>query len=294
MISVIIPAFNEEKFLPRCLESLKNQKFKDFEIIVVDNNSTNKTAEIAKKFNVILVSEKNQGVAYARNKGAEIAKGEILVFTDADTIFPEDWLLKIKEAFEKDKELVAFGGCFYFYSGPISVKIASKFLLPIFLYVDKFLSNGWNLFGCNMAIKKEAFLKVGGFDVNLKINEDAEISYRLRKIGKVILDPGFKVMTSGRRFRNGLILGLITYLPSTIFRILFKKFDKFQNLPPIRDENGSFLVKFFLNFVFFIALFLILFHSAGTNMLFAKSLNKFIKIKNIIKSKNSFWFIYSK
>jgi len=58
MISVIIPVFNEEKFLPRCLESLKNQKFKDFEIIVVDNNSTDKTAEIAKKFNVILVSEK--------------------------------------------------------------------------------------------------------------------------------------------------------------------------------------------------------------------------------------------
>ena len=58
MISVIIPVFNEEKFLPRCLESLKNQKFKYFEIIVVDNNSTDKTAEIAKKFNVILVSEK--------------------------------------------------------------------------------------------------------------------------------------------------------------------------------------------------------------------------------------------
>jgi glycosyltransferase involved in cell wall biosynthesis len=82
MLSVIIPAFNEEKFLPRCLESLKNQKFKDFEIIVVDNNSTDKTAEIAKKFNVILVSEKSQGVAYARNKGAEIAKGEILIFND--------------------------------------------------------------------------------------------------------------------------------------------------------------------------------------------------------------------
>ncbi len=82
MLSVIIPAFNEENFLPRCLESLKNQKFKDFEIIVVDNNSTDKTAEIAKKFNVILFSEKNQGVAYARNKGSEIAKGEILVFTD--------------------------------------------------------------------------------------------------------------------------------------------------------------------------------------------------------------------
>jgi glycosyltransferase involved in cell wall biosynthesis len=75
-ISVIIPAFNEEKFLGNCLFSLKEQNFKDFGIIVVDNNSTDKTAEIAKKFGAILVSEKNQGVAFARNRGVQRNKAK--------------------------------------------------------------------------------------------------------------------------------------------------------------------------------------------------------------------------
>jgi glycosyltransferase involved in cell wall biosynthesis len=75
-ISVIIPAFNEEEFLGNCLLSLKKQDFKDFEIIVVDNNSTDKTGEIAKKFGVILVSEKNQGVAFARNIGVQRNKAK--------------------------------------------------------------------------------------------------------------------------------------------------------------------------------------------------------------------------
>jgi glycosyltransferase involved in cell wall biosynthesis len=92
LISVIIPAFNEEKFLGNCLFSLKNQDFNDFEIIVVDNNSRDKTSKIAKKFGVKLVSEKNQGAALARNRGAKEAKGEILAFTDADTILPKNWL----------------------------------------------------------------------------------------------------------------------------------------------------------------------------------------------------------
>jgi glycosyltransferase involved in cell wall biosynthesis len=280
MLSVVVPAFNEEKFLPKCLESLRNQDFKDFEIIVVDNNSTDKTAEIAKKFGVILVSEENQGVAFARNKGAKVAKGEILVFTDADTILPKDWLSRISKEFKEDEDLIAFGGSCEFYSGPISAKIASRFLLPIFLFLDKFFSGGWNLMGCNMAIKREAFLKVGGFNINLKINEDVEISYRLRKIGKVILDPRFKVMTSGRRYRNGLILGLANYILPTISRILFKKYDKFQNLPPIRDEEGSLFVRFSFSIISFFILLLIFSHFSTPKIFLAKSLNKVKEMKN--------------
>jgi GT2 family glycosyltransferase len=126
------------------------------------------------------------------------------------------------------KDLVAFGGSCEFYSGPILAKISSKFLLKPFLILDKFLSGGFNLMGCNMAIKKETFLSIGGFNENLKMNEDVEISYRLRKIGKVKLYLNFKVKTSGRKFRHGLIFGIINYAPTTIFRWLFKKFDKFQ------------------------------------------------------------------
>jgi glycosyltransferase involved in cell wall biosynthesis len=292
-ISVIIPAFNEEKFLGNCLLSLKEQDFKDFEIIVVDNNSTDKTREIAKKFGVILVLEKNQGVAFARNKGAKIAKGEILVFTDADTILPKNWLSRIKEEFERDKELIAFGGSCQFYSGPISARLASKFLLKPFLFLDKFFSGGFNLMGCNMAIKKEAFFEVGGFNENLKLNEDVEISYRLRKMGKVKFDPNFKVKTSGRRFRYGLIFGVINYAPATIFRWFFKRFDKFQIFPAQRKEGS--LVG---NLSFFLSLFLLIFlffHFLNPGIAIAKNLAKkeinkivFTERKIRIKVENEF------
>jgi glycosyltransferase involved in cell wall biosynthesis len=292
-ISVIIPAFNEEKFLGNCLLSLKEQDFKDFEIVVVDNNSTDKTVEIAKKFGVILVSEKNQGVAFARNKGAKIAKGDILAFTDADTILPKNWLSRIKEEFERDKELIAFGGSCEFYSGPISARLASKFLLKPFLFLDKFFSGGFNLMGCNMAIKRGAFFKVGGFNENLKLNEDVEISYRLRKIGKVKFDPNFKVKTSGRRFRHGLILGIINYAPATIFRWFFKRFDKFQIFPAQRKEES--LVG---NISFFFSLFLLIFlffHFLNPGVAIAKNLVKkeinkivFTERKIKIKVENEF------
>jgi len=293
IFSIVIPAFNEERFLPRCLESLKNQDFKDFEIIVVDNNSTDKTAEIAKKFGAILLFEKNQGVAFARQKGFQSGRGEIIATTDADTILPKNWLSRIFEEFKKDKDLVAFGGSCEFYSGPISAKLASKFLLKPFLFLDKIFSGGWSLMGCNMAIKKEAFLRVGGFNTNLKLNEDIEISHRLSKIGKIILDPNFKVKTSGRRYRNGLILGLITYCLPTISRVLFKRYDKFQRFPPVRKEEVSLLGKIsFPILSFFIFLFL-LFHfltpkTAVAKNFVAKNLTRIkvveTKIKNGIKN----------
>ncbi len=256
-ISVVIPAFNEEKFLAKCLESLKNQDFDDFEIIVVDNNSTDRTVEVAKKFGAIVLFEKNQGVAFARQKGFLKAKGEIIASTDADTILPKNWLSKIFEEFKKDKDLVAFGGSCEFYSGPISARLASKFLLKPFLILDKFFSGGWNLMGCNMAIKKEAFLKIGGFNTNLKLNEDVEISFRLRKNGKVKVDLNFKVKTSGRRFRHGLIFGILNYLPTTIYRWLFKKFDKFQFFPSQRKEKPSLIsnLSFFIILIFLVSFF---------------------------------------
>jgi len=157
----------------------------------------------------------------------------------------KNWLSRIFEEFEKDKNLVAFGGSCIFYSGPISAKFASKFLLTPFLILDKFFSGGWNLMGCNMAIKKEAFLKIGGFNTNLKLNEESEICSRLRKVGKVILDPNFKVKTSGRRYRHGLVLGLIDYLPATLFRWIFKKI---RQIPKIFSSEKR---KIFFNWKIF-------------------------------------------
>lgn len=279
-ISVVIPAFNEEKFLPKCLESLKNQDFKNFEVIVVDNNSTDKTAEIAKNFGAIVFSEKNQGVAFARQKGFLEARGEIIASTDADTILPKNWLSRIFDSmslkatespateggiggeFQKDKNLVAFGGSCILYSGPLSAKLAARCFLPSLLLLDKKFFGGWSLMGCNFALRKSAFLKIGGFNTNLKLNEDIEISHRLRKVGKVILDPNFKVKTSGRRYRHGLIFGLINYAPSTIFRFLFKRYDTFQRLSPVRTEESLMNKLSPLALIFFLLFYFYFFNSS--------------------------------
>lgn len=255
-ISVIIPAFNEEKFLPRCLASLNQSEFKDFEIIVVDNNSEDKTAEIGKAFGARVFREKRQGVAFARQKGAEKARGEILAFSDADTILPKNWLTRIAQEFEADEELIAFGGSCELYSGPLTARLASRLLLKLFFKVDQFFSGGPNLMGSNMAIRKEAFWGVGGFATQLKLNEDVEISYKLKKFGKIKFDPAFKVKTSGRRFRYGLIWGLANYAPTLFSRWFFKKFDRFQFFPPQREEESLFATPFSF---FLLMIFLLIF-----------------------------------
>ena len=292
-ISVVVPAYNEEKLLSFCLESLKKQKFEGkYEIIVVDNSSTDKTREVAKRFGAKVVFEKRKGVGFARQKGFLKARGEIIASTDADTILPRNWLSRISEEFKKDENLVAFGGSAILYSGPILARFASHFLLYPFLIFDKFFSGDWNLMGCNFALKKEAFFKIGGFDTNLRLNEDIEISSRLRKIGKVILDLNFKIKTSGRRYRHGLIFGLIDYVPSTFSRWIFKKHDKFQKFSPVRKE-GSLVRKFFFPTVFLFVFLFFIFYLSTPEMILAKNLikknlNKIVfvgkRVKNEIKN----------
>ena len=94
--SVVVPAYNEEGFLAETLRSLRHQDYDGaYEIVVVDNNSTDATAEIAGSFGVRVVSELEPGVCQARQRGLSEARGEIVVSVDADTLYPPDWLSRI-------------------------------------------------------------------------------------------------------------------------------------------------------------------------------------------------------
>lgn len=238
-VTVVIPAYNEEQYLTGALQSVVNQEFRNFELIVVNNNSTDKTVEIAENFGAKVICEPQRGVGFARQRGFMEAKGSIIATTDADTILPPKWLSRIVDEFEKDKNLVAFGGLYTLYSGPLSARLAFYYFAHPAWALDKVFSGGWGLPGVNFAARKDAFLKVGGFKTELSIGEDAEISRRLKKIGKVLLDTSFRVKTSGRRYRSGFIVGFMTYLPNGIIRILFNK-HKFLKLPSIRSERSLF------------------------------------------------------
>lgn len=223
LVSVVIPAYNEGKSIEKTLNSLLRQDYPNFEVIVVDNNSTDNTALVVKNFKVTLISEKQKGVAHARQAGFTKANGEIIVSTDADTLHSVDWLTKIVQIFQNDEHLVAVGGLGEFYSGPKSAKLASQYLFYPFLVVDKLFSGGWNLSGFNMAVRKKAFERIGGFSTNLNIGEDIDLSKKLRKIGKIVISKDITVKLSGRRYKDGLIRGIWDYTPSTLSRMFLRK-----------------------------------------------------------------------
>ena len=110
-VSVIIPAYNEEEYLPLCLESIKRQDYTaEYEVIVVDNASTDNTAELALDWEAKVVYESKRSPACARQKGAEAATGEIIAFIDADTQAPACWLSTIVSRLVREPETVVVSG----------------------------------------------------------------------------------------------------------------------------------------------------------------------------------------
>lgn len=231
-VSVVIPAFNESKNIHKTLESLLNQTYKDFELIVVDNNSTDNTSEIARRYGAKVFFEPKKGVTHARQTGFLATKGEIIISTDADAIHPHDWIERIVKIMDSDPSLVAVGGIAYLHSGPLSARLAAKYLFYPFLVIDKLLSGGWNLSGFSMAVRKDAFLRTGGFNPHLKIGEDIELSQKLRKLGKVVVRRDLVSTVSGRRYKNGFLKGILDYIPSTFVRIVFRRvaFNTFKDV----------------------------------------------------------------
>lgn len=199
-ISVVIPAYNEEQFLPRVLQSLQKQTFTlPYEVIVVDNNSTDNTAKVATDYGARVIFESKRGASSACNTGFNISHGQIIARTDADSLLPSDWLEKIWTAFQKDKTLVAIGGPTY----PMETYWWENFFyFPttlFWMHLLKIMGKGF-LF-CNIAVRKDIYKKCGGFDTSLVFGEDTNLCQKLKKFGKVKLLPHVYIYTSIRRLR---------------------------------------------------------------------------------------------
>jgi glycosyltransferase involved in cell wall biosynthesis len=220
-ISVIIPAKNEEKYIAKALESLKEQDLKDFEVIVVDS-STDSTPKIAKKFGAKVIFERKKGVAIARNKGAKYAKGEVLVFLDADTIAPKHLLSTYSKIF-KDKKVVAATGPVRPISNSLSYKLGYWFVSDLFVRFC-FLFGKSIIMGINFAVRKSTFEKEKGFNEKFQTFEDWDFGLRLRKHGKIVFCKEAFVYSSERRVKKWGVLKFFVFHVSNIFRyILFKK-----------------------------------------------------------------------
>jgi glycosyltransferase involved in cell wall biosynthesis len=224
LISVVVPAYNEEKSIGQCLTALKNQDFpqKDYEIIVVDNNSTDKTAQIAKEMGAKVFSERTQGYVFALRKGCSQAKGGIIAITDADALVPKDWLKKIYQAFQKDPQVVYLGGKVAFQPKTILAVMAE----PIWNFSGWFLRLGT---GFNLVIKKDVYKKIGGFREEINFDTDVDLCLRARKEGRMVFLWNNPVVSSSRHLQGlGGTIYCIKGTINIICLILFKKTPFFQ------------------------------------------------------------------
>ncbi|MFA5737140.1 MAG: glycosyltransferase [Candidatus Paceibacterota bacterium] len=191
-LSIIIPTLNEEENLPKLLTSLGDNKEKDIEVIIADANSTDGTKEIAKKFNCKIV----QGgkVAYGRNNAGRHAKGDYLLFIDADTILTHGFLDKLMK---KIKKTEAAG----FALIPDSDKIIDKMMQAFFNFYNFIIQFFFpHAQGPIIFSTKKMFLRLGGFDESLKIAEDHDYVVRASKLGKFKWFYNPKAITSMRRY----------------------------------------------------------------------------------------------
>jgi len=210
-ISVIVPTLNEEKSIEACLSSLKDQSYKNFEIIVVDGGSTDGTVEKAKKYTRNVIVNYKTTVGAARNVAAKKSTAEILAFTDADTIAPKNWLERIVENFSA-RRVVAVGGVWK----PLRPRLLDNVMFKInsdLWYRLTALFGVYQLGTPNCAYKRDVFLAAGGFNEGLLMLEDTELSLRIKNYGRVLIDKNLYVYTSARRFeQEGYVRVFLRYL----------------------------------------------------------------------------------
>jgi glycosyltransferase involved in cell wall biosynthesis len=195
MISVIVPALNEENGIEECLISICHQSLdrKKFEVIVVDGGSKDGTASKAERYADLVIEQKGKGIGGGRRDGASAASGEILAFTDADTIVSNGWLEAISRNLEwKD----ASTGPVIYLEPDLGARMLQRWRS---LYRLFSVSNFCYIIGSNMAVRSEAYWKIGGHG-DISLLDDYDLSLRLCQGGfKAAYDPGQAVYTSSRR-----------------------------------------------------------------------------------------------
>lgn len=230
-VSVVIAAYNEEKYLKNVLLALKRQTYKDFELIVVDNNSNDQTSSIAKSMGAKVFLEKSQGYVFAVQKGLHEAKGDILAVTDSDTSPEPDWLEKIVAAFNDEKVVAVTGSVRYKDAGPLGNFLTYPFY-SLFLWIN-FLVGKPHLTGTSLAMRRSTYLKAGGLDTRYRISADVEIGLRLKSFGKVLFLPSLSVVASSRRWSSQRSHNLLKYTKAYFGTVWLNK-PPLEDLKPVR------------------------------------------------------------
>lgn len=218
-ISVVVPTYEEERSIERFLRQFENQTIprSEFEVIVVDGDSKDRTREIAESYVDRVIIQTSEGIGGARNDGVDIADASFIATTDADIVLPERWLEIMLKHFENDGNVVAVVGP----DGPIEKNQKSRlvyFMLRNIIYLATFFGI-YTTGGTNSGFRKSVFQEVGGYK-SLPHSDDVEIGFRMKKMGRIVYDKELYVELSVRRMeKDGYMNTLLTWLKGDL-RIL--------------------------------------------------------------------------
>lgn len=203
--SIVVPAYNEARHIASCLEAIAAQRVKPHEVIVVDNNSTDGTASIVKRFPFVrLLHEARQGIGYARNCGFDAATGDIIARIDADTRLPADWTEQIEGYFADErsgKQVLTGGARFYnLRTGRVTARIYNF----VIYQTNRLLLGHYFPWGSNSALPKEAWLNVRvAASVRPDIHEDLDLGICLHAVGyRIVYRPDIRVGVRARRIMS--------------------------------------------------------------------------------------------
>lgn len=199
-VSVIVPTWNEEKYLPKLLESLKRQSYKNIEVIVADYCSTDRTVDIARAYGARVVLVSKRGIGYACAVAGRHARGEVILRTDADVILPPHI---IEHSLEQLKQYDVVYTPFLFYDGDPLVNAAA--------YIYAYIRPRWMTCGRYTMIRRETYESIGGFDETKDVYEDIDIGLKVKKfygedrILHMVNDEDWVLTSSRRVYANGII-----------------------------------------------------------------------------------------
>lgn len=243
-LSIVIPAYNEEAYLPACLESVLLQAAKyqegEVELIVVNNASTDKTSEVVASYpRVKLVNEPNKGLTNARQAGYLASTGELIANIDADVLMPEGWIGKVLAEFEKNDKLVALSGPYILYDKSFLFN-AGVWFYYLMGYVAHLVNQyvlhiGAMLQGGNFILRRSALEKIGGYNMAVQFyGEDTDMATRIQKVGEVKFTFSLPMRTSGRRLSKEGTLKTAYKYAINFFSVTFLR-------QPVKDSEYTYV-----------------------------------------------------
>lgn len=233
-ISVVIPTRNDAQLLAVCLEALARQSRHADEVIVVDNGSTDTTAEVCAAAGARRIAVDVPGIAAATARGFDEADSEIIARLDTDSVPPADWLERVEAILDTAGPLAAVSGPGDFYGGTRFARwVGRNIWIAGYLWVIGFLLGHPPLFGSNFALRADVWEKIRG-TVHRglpPVHDDLDISYQIPPDVSVLWEPALRVGVSARPFESRHAVGRRLSMAWTTFGV------EFRSEPPLRRRR---------------------------------------------------------